>query len=443
MQAASTHRTIARPLATAHWLVFARGLTSARRLGVLGAALLSLGVLAGCNRQRDLNAEAQTHGTAYVVIGSYGQEHLSQAVVEEQEQLVRLLEADFQELHPRVSLQLTLSRESEIPGELAARDRDGLGPDLLLVSGTIAQDLYRRQLSRPVALSPELARLLRPPLRQRVSGSPHQLMGVPMLLEPQLACFNRRRLGESPPTLAGLEAASERGIEVGMPVDAIDIYWTVGALGANEALIQATRGQRLTPGQQEAVLRWLRWLRSANMRQRVNFFSHQEQLLQGLIQGKLDWITCRSNSLGRLRKALGDRLGVAVLPNGPGGAPTPLLRHRVWVFGRDSSPNQRQIAEDFVRFSLSPMMQRFLTLHTEQMLPVSREVSMPTGGSPVLRAMVRSEQQSRAADGISNRLRSGDPRLEQVKTLLLKLIFAELTAEQARSDVVLLLGGPR
>jgi hypothetical protein len=30
-----------------------------------------------------------------------------------------------------------------------------------------------------------------------------------------------------------------------------------------------------------------------------------------------------------------------------------------------------------------------------------------------------------------------------MKTLLLKLIFAELTAEQARSDVVLLLGGPR
>ena len=412
-----------------------------RRLGALGAALLSLGLLAGCKRPGPLVNNPPLKGTAYVVIGSYGQERLSQAVVEEQEELVRLLQTDFQQLHPGVSLQVALSREGDITKELAARNRDGLGPDLLLVSGTVARELERLGLSQPVPMNAELRRLLRPRLRDRISDSRHQLAGVPMLLEPQLACFNRQRLAASPATLAALEASSERGIEVGMSVDAIDLYWTVGAAGANDALMAATRGERLSPAQQQAVLGWLRWLRSANMRERVNFFNHQEALLQGLINGQLDWITCRSTSLGRLRKVLGERLGVAVLPGGPGGAPTPLMRQRVWVFGLDSSPRQRQIAEDFARFSLSPMMQRYLTLHTQQMLPVSREVSMPAGGSPVLRAMVTSELQSRAADGISARLKSGDPRLERVSQLVMELIFAERTPEQARSELVLLLGG--
>jgi len=94
----------------------------------------------------------------------------------------------------------------------------------------------------------------------------------------------------------------------------------------------------------------------------VNFYKQQELLLQGLMNGQLDWISCSSTNLARLRKALGDRLGVAVLPSGPAGAATPLLRYRLWVFGPDSNPQQQRIAEAFVRLSLTPTMQRFLTL---------------------------------------------------------------------------------
>ena len=79
-------------------------------------------------------------------IGASGQEQLSRAMVEEQQELVRLLEADFQQLHPAVSLQLALARESEIPKEIEARHRDGLAPDLLLVSGTTARELDRKGL---------------------------------------------------------------------------------------------------------------------------------------------------------------------------------------------------------------------------------------------------------------------------------------------------------
>lgn len=405
--------------------------------------MLGLCLLTGCNLSTDPAQEKRLRGTAYVVIGSYGQDRLTAAVVKEQEELVRLLEEDFQLLHPGVKLKLTLYREDDIPGELAARDRDGLAPDLLLVSGTTARELFRQELSTAVEPDPQLNKVLWSHLRERIAIKDQQLVGVPMLIEPQLACFNRDRISRSADTLAALEAASEQGIEVGMPINTLDLYWTVGALGANQALVRATWGKPLTAAENQSVLAWLEWLQMANMRERINFYSHQEDLLQGLMEGQLDWITCRSTSLGRLRKALGSRLGVAALPSGPGGQPTPLLRYRMWVFGRNSSPGQKRIAEAFTRFSLSPVMQRYLTLHTQEMLPVNREVSMPTGGSPVLQAMVTSEQQSRAADGMSNQLRSGDPRLEQVSALLRKLIFAESSPSQARGELLKLLGGVR
>lgn len=283
-------------------------------------------------------------------------------MIEEQKELVRLLEEDFQTLNPDVRLELMLYREEEIPRVMAARHRDGLAPDLLLVSGTTARELMRRGLTKPVTLTPQLTGLLDARLRKRFSAGPQQLLGVPMLVEPQLACFNRSRLAQSPTTLAALEEASERGIEVGLPINTLDLSWTVGAWGADTALIQAASGHRLSPPQQAAVRRWLRWLRDANMRQRVNFYKQQELLLQGLMNGQLDWISCSSTNLARLRKALGDRLGVAVLPSGPAGAATPLLRYRLWVFGPDSNPQQQRIAEAFVRLSLTPTMQRFLTL---------------------------------------------------------------------------------
>lgn len=403
--------------------------------------MLGLCLLGGCNPSTDPDHEKRLRGTAYVVIGSYGQDRLTEAVVEEQEELVRLLEEDFQQLHPGVKLRLTLYREDDIPTELAARDRDGLAPDLLLVSGTTARELFRQKLSSAVAPDPQLTKVLWSHLQERIAIKDQQLVGVPMLIEPQLACFNRNRIAKSPQTLAALEAASEQGIEVGMPINALDLYWSVGALGANQALVRATWGKPLTAAENQAVLAWLQWLQMANMRERVNFYSQQEDLLQGLMEGQLDWITCRSTSLGRLRNALGSRLGVAPLPSGPGGPPTPLLRYRMWVFGRNSSPGQQRIAEAFTRFSLSPVMQRYLTLHTQEMLPVNREVSMPTGGSPVLQAMVTSEQQSRAADGMSNHLRSGDPRLERVSALLMQLIFAERAPSQTRGELLKLLGG--
>jgi arabinogalactan oligomer/maltooligosaccharide transport system substrate-binding protein len=227
---------------------------------------------------------------------------------------------------------------------------------------------------------------------------------------------------------------------VGLPIDAFDLYWTVGAYGAHAAMARLTRGQPLSAVDQQTLLAWLRWLRQVNLRERVNFFNSQEDLLQGLLAGRLAWISCRSSHFERLQRVLGPRFGVALLPSGPGGPATPLIRQRVWVFGRDSSASQRRLAEAFVRFSLTPTMQRYLTLFTRAMLPVSREVEAPSGGSPVLQAMLASERQSWVREVIGPELQGDDPRLERQRRLFLSLIYSELSPEQELQQLIVLRG---
>ncbi|MEB3354965.1 MAG: extracellular solute-binding protein [Cyanobacteriota bacterium] len=400
----------------------------------LAACLLALLALAGCGRGPSLNADASTGGTLQIMLGISSDEQLSEALVQEQVELISWIEWCFEQLYPDVRLVLTQYREKDIPAELAQRDRDGMAPDLLLVNASTATALWRSGLTKPLPANSPVAAQLRRSVRQRVSTDSQSLIGVPVLITPQLACFNRKRLPASPASLPSLIDSSDKGIDVGMSIAPQDVYWTTGAMGANPAMERVLWGEALGPADRQALLRWLSWLQDVTLHERVNFYDNQEQLVQALIRGQLDWITCSSTSLVRLRRVLGDRLGVAALPGGPAGQATPLLNHRMWIFGRNSSPVQQRIAEALVRFSLSPPMQRYLTIKTEAMLPVTG-VSIPTGGRPMLEAMMQAKRQARATRAIGEQIRVGDPRLESIRKLLLRLSYQEISSEQSRSPL--------
>ena len=217
-----------------------------------GLALLLVSLLSACGDATSGRfGQRVLRGTTFVMIGSRGHAQISKAVLEEQERLLQLLDDDFRTLHPETRLQLDLFQETVLPSVVASRSRDGLGPDLMLVSSGTARSLMDAGLSRPVPLSAELRRVIPATLLSQVAEGPDQLVGVPVLLEPQLACFNRARLPQGPTSLAHLEALSEQGIEVGLPIDAFDLYWTVGALGANGAMARLSRGQPLDAADQQ------------------------------------------------------------------------------------------------------------------------------------------------------------------------------------------------
>lgn len=411
---------------------------SPSRFFCLAAFLLALLALAGCGRNSSQNGNAFTGRTLQIILGISSDEQLSNALVHEQDELISWLEWSFEQLYPGVRLVLTQYREKDIPAELAQLDRDGMAPDLLLVDVSTARALWRSGLTKPIPANTPMLGQLQQSVRQRVDTDNQSLIGIPVLITPQLACFNRKRLPTSPASLPSLIGSSDKGIELGMSIAPQDVYWTTGPIGANPAMERVLWGEALGPADRQALLRWLSWLQEVNLHERVNFYDNQEQLVQALIRGQLDWITCSSTNLQRLRRVLGDRLGVAALPGGPAGQATPLLNHRMWVFGRNSSPAQQRIAEALARFSLSPPMQRYLTIKTQEMLPVT-EVSIPTGGHPLLEAMVQAKRQTRTTRAIGQQIRLGDPRLESIRQLLLRLSYQEISSEQAFRQLLAIL----
>ena len=90
---------------------------------------------------------------------------------------------------------------------------------------------------------------------------------------------------------------------------------------------------------------------------------------------------------------MGSRLGVAPLPSGPGGLPSPYSTLRVWALGADSSAHQRRLAIDLARFTLDPGVQRGLALESHVLVPVNRFAAIPVASSGRLAALAEAQRQ--------------------------------------------------
>jgi len=109
-------------------------------------------------------------------------------------QLVR----DFRRVQPNVLMQLSLYPEGQLRQRLLLRDRAGLGPDLILTGADSANTLLRAGLTDPIPDDPQLRQASSPGLLQRLRSRQGQLAAQPMVLFPQLACYDRRQLPPPP-----------------------------------------------------------------------------------------------------------------------------------------------------------------------------------------------------------------------------------------------------
>jgi arabinogalactan oligomer/maltooligosaccharide transport system substrate-binding protein len=412
-----------------------------RRIGqpgpVLAAVLAGLTALAGWlvlgRAQSRAGSDDQLWGTVYITVGinsderqDSGQRQLAQAA------LARFTR-DFRELQPGVSIQMMTFPEEGLTRQLRFRQQSGLGPDLLLVNARTALELQRRNLVRSASFPADLLQQIEPAMLERVRLSDGRLAGLPVLQLPQLACFNRERLPDgSPKDLDDLLQRSSRGLRVGLSTTPLYLVWTVGGMGATEAVVAAEGRQPLTTEQQQALERWLAWLQNASLQQSITFHDKQDQLIGKLGSGELDWITCRSSNLNQLRQKLGAALGVASLPGGRWGEATPINRERVLVFGRNSSAVQRRIAQEIASFSVNPLVQRNLTFTDMMMLPVNRFVPAPVASSAVLAAMVRSAEQSEQTTELIQSLLINPKTEKAFAAVINRVLFGELTPRQAQ-----------
>ncbi|QNI71935.1 extracellular solute-binding protein [Cyanobium sp. NS01] len=405
-------------------------------LACCATALLPL--LSGCVPGLE-EGQGPSRGTIlYIAVGLETVPDLA-TELERQKQMrtqLRQLQTSFRDVQPGVHLELMVFNNERFVREIERRTRSGLAPDLMLVDGITAERLYERQLTTPIS-DPNPARgLLKPEVIPYVQAGPRQWFAVPVGLQPQLACFDRSRLPQSPGTMTALLEASSRGHTFGLDLDIINLTWTLGSLGALRSIAQVRSGAPVDPEQIGPIQTWLGWLRNADLQQRITLVGSQGELVEGLRMGRFDWIPCHSRDASQLRLSLGAKLGLAPLPSGPGGQATPISIVRVWAFGRNSSPNQHKAAQALVRFSLNPPVQRAFTIRTQGLLPVSRAATLPTASSANLAALIAAQAEASAAQELTESLIALRTERKPLNRILTRFRYGELNPPEAARALI-------
>ena len=418
------------------------------------AAALAAGALAGITglltwlAAGNLDPPAQSdagapQGTVYLALGIPPEESFDRELRERSTRQVERFGKAFRELYPGVSIQLVAFPEAELIAQLPRRQQAGLGPDVMLITASAALQLQRQGQVRALAMPAETLAQIEPDALARLRLADGRLAALPVVQQPELACFNRKRLPEgSPETLAAILQRSSEGVRFGLSIDPHQLFWTLGGLGAGDALLKASRSAPLSAAERRQLVLWLGWLQNASFQQHITFFATQEELLHELGRGQLDWISCRSSHIPRLEHKLGAHLGVAPLPGGAQGAATPVNRLRVLALGINSSPAQRRIAKDLARFAINPLVQRNLTLETREVLPVNRFVPAPAASSAMLRSMVLSAEQAQAAHPLVLALMANPAVDRALADGLAKVIFGDQDPREAADTLIKTLARP-
>ena len=417
------------PLAAATALFPAPRLRPWRRRGLLLSLLTSLG-LAGCNGRPSLP------NVIYLALSTNNDQTIDAFLLEETRARIRILEQSFRQIHPESRFQFSMYQETQISKALIRRSRAGLGPDLIFVNGVTAEQMLASGVVDPFPATPDQLRQFDPDDLDRLRNKRGELAGLPVFIQTQLACFNRKRLPKPPANVADLLAISAAGHPVGMTVEVHNLYWSAGSLGASDGINNAIRGNELSPTERQAIVNWLGWLQNASSQQRVTFYGDQQTAVSEFLAGRIDWTLCNSITLPRLRKQLGSNLGVSVLPKGTdGNEPSPLKRLRVFALGSSSSMAGRSRAIAFARFSTNPLMQRALTVGSQTLLPANRFVKVPIQSSQMLEAMERSNRQS-DKNKIGTLINENDPRIRLIQNLITELVFGEVSAQSSADSLI-------
>jgi hypothetical protein len=171
----------------------------------------------------------------------------------------------------------------------------------------------------------------------------------------------------------------------------------------------------------------------------VDLATGPEELSQGLISGRLDWIPCYSLTLMTLKSAMGNRLGVSALPSGPGGSPSPLNTLQVLAFGLDSSERQRANSMAFARLIMDPVLQRRVVLQSEEVLSVNRFVQIPVASSGVLAALKEASLQAETVTPLFSRpftLERLDHVVPQLESVIQQVMVGVLTPEEGARRIL-------
>jgi arabinogalactan oligomer / maltooligosaccharide transport system substrate-binding protein len=295
---------------------------------------------------------------------------------------------EFERYNPGTQVILEVVSSDELQQRLQYRASRGLAPDLLLLVGNDLLPLKKKGYISPVKLSAQEQQNFRPVELRQLQNNGEQL-GLPLYLYTRLACYDNKRLPRPPQSLAELIKLGQQGHSIGLDASLPSLQWVYSGFGGN-----------LFPGpgesfDRELLSNFLGWLRLANLQPNITFVPTSAQLSQGLSDGNFEWVSCSTRWLPSLRKELGSRLGLSLLPAGPKGAAKPILLLRTWAFGAQSSDHQRRLASQLVAFSSNVVQQRNIALKLGTVVPVNPGIKLPLKAYPTLGLIDQAVRSSR------------------------------------------------
>lgn len=312
-------------------------------------------------------------------------------------QLTSQVAAEYMRNNPGVNLHMRFLPETELEATVRRRTQLGAGPDLLISRVVSAARLDRDGLVTTTGLGlGELAPLQLRNLERFRRGASYA--ALPFLMQPSLACFNRRTVPQPPRRIGEIERLAAAGVRIGLPLEMQELLWTASDFQADQPLMRLLHriqgvndGGTTTPQDQQRLLAWLGWLARSNVQPNVVYVDAMDGLVARLENGSLDWISCNATSIPRLRRKLGPDLAVTPLPGADDGSPArALARFIVISFGRDSSGDERAAARKFALFMLNDYSQTNLMVRAVGNLPANQNVIVPTKDAPELAAMLAS-----------------------------------------------------
>ena len=350
---------------------------------------------------------------------------ISPAIREAYTQQLTEIRTGFRQLYPEIDFQIALYPESNFIDELLQRSDLNLGPDLIITNTLLAAQLFEVGLTDAQPAND-------------VRGSDGQKMhaSAPFAIYPQLACFNKTAIPKSPTTTQELIQMSDAGVRIGLSTRASQLIWSAGSSGALSAVTEALQNANLSTTQKEELTSWFRWLQQANRTEGIRFLSNHSQLRKALANGELDWISCNSASTTPLKRAMGEQLGVAALPDGTRHSASPMNRMRVLAFGNDSTQQQRQAAKRFANYVMSPIVQQNLSRQSAAYLPANRLVKRPQNDAKTFNAMIEAREQAEASEPAIGSFNPYSESTRRLTKLLTPLIFGQTTAQDTTKQLL-------
>ena len=411
----------------------------ARRRALLGSLLGLVLLTSGCSTQWQ-----PPENFNLLLSAGQGEDKIAHANLE---RLAQQLANEFMRVNPHVRVHLRLTSESEVLPLMRSRSGLGAAPDLLITQVPAAYALAQEGLTTTSSLEP----LDLDPLRIKFLGRFRQgnrFRALPLLVQPTVACYNRKRVPTPPQTLEQLVSQANGGQKMGLPLEMRELLWTATGFGAQQPLFLLLENKSrihstepLKGPARQSVLAWLEWLYRANVEPNMNFVDTADELVTRLEKGQLDWISCNATTITRLQRSLGSNLAVADLPRGPDGAPSrPFAHMLVLSFGRDSTPGQREAAQKFALFVLNEYTQSNMVAKAVGNMPVNQNVVVPVKDAAYLPVMERSLDHS-IIPSFYEGMRI-NTLANALRPILKRNVYGEQKPEQALKAIEAIANGP-